>query len=142
MFQFDFYHSVILSKDPVVAKSQWIDWDHVRKQKKPSLDIDIATCEHTGIYRLMEFQHPWNSEVIAQFYATLFVEEDLRRMHWMLEGQWYSVDYTVFVGHLGILEKELQRDRIHTENVLPPEGMAYMYRGGSIGKVNGLQPTY
>ena len=86
MFQFDFYHSVILSKDHVVAKSQWIDWDHVSKQKKPSLDIAIATCEHIGIYRLMEFQHPWNSEVIAQFYATLLVEEELRRMHWMLEG--------------------------------------------------------
>jgi hypothetical protein len=80
MFQFDFYHSVILSRDPVVTKSQWIDWDHVRKQKKPSLDIAIATCECTGIYRLMEFQHPWNSEVIAQFYDTLFVEEP-RHMH-------------------------------------------------------------
>jgi len=26
----------------------------------------------------MEFQHDWNTEVIAQFYATLFVEEDAR----------------------------------------------------------------
>ena len=34
----------------------------------------------------MEFVHDWNSEVIAQFYATLFMEEELRRMHWMLEG--------------------------------------------------------
>ena len=24
----------------------------------------------------MEFQHDWNTEVVAQFYATLFVEED------------------------------------------------------------------
>jgi hypothetical protein len=78
----------------------------------------------------MEFQHPCNSEVIAQFYATLFIEEEPRRMHWMLEGQWYSVDYTAFAGYLGILEDELQRDRIHTKGVLPPERMAYMYRGG------------
>ena len=63
-------------------------------------------------------------------------------MHWMLEGQWYNVDYLVFAGYLGISEEELQRDRIHTEHVLPREGMAYMYRGGSVGKVNGLQPTY
>jgi len=63
-------------------------------------------------------------------------------MHWMLEGQWYSVDYAVFVGHIGISEKELHRDRIHTDQVLPPERMAYMYRGGSVGKMNGLHPTY
>ena len=72
---------MILSRNPVVAKSQWIDWDHVRKQKKPSLDIAIATCERTGVYRLMELQHRWNSEVIVQFYATLFVEEEPRHMH-------------------------------------------------------------
>ena len=56
---------------------------------------------------LMEFVHDWNFEVIAQFYATLFVEEEPRRMHWMLEGQWYSVDYDAFVAFLGFLEEDL-----------------------------------
>ena len=63
----------------------------------------------------MEFVHDWNSEVIAQFYATLFVEEEPRHMHWMLEGQWYSVDYDAFVAFLGFSEEDLQRDRTHTE---------------------------
>ena len=98
---------MILSRNPVVTKSQWIDWKHVREQENPSLDIAIATCQRIGVYQLMEFQYPYNSEVIAQFYATLFVEEEPRHMHWMLEGQWYSVDYTVFTGYLGILEEEL-----------------------------------
>ena len=74
---------------------------------KPSLDDAIAICQRIGVYRLMEFQHDWNSKVITQFYATLFVEEEPRHMCWMLEGQWYSVDYAVFTGHLGILEEEL-----------------------------------
>ena len=60
----------------------------------------------------------------------------------MLEGKWYNVDYTAFAEYLGILEDELQRDRIHTEGVLPPERMAYMYRGGAVGKVDGLHTTY
>jgi hypothetical protein len=90
----------------------------------------------------MQFQYPWNSEVIAQFYATFFVEEEPRHMHWMLEGQWYYVDYTTIARYLGISEDELQRDRIHTEGVLPPERMAYMYRGWAVGKVDGLHPTY
>ena len=49
----------------------------------------------------MEFQHDWNTEVVAQFYATLLIEEDEWWMHWMLEGQWYSVDYDVFAAQLG-----------------------------------------
>ena len=69
----------------------------------------------------MEFQHDWNTEVVAQFYATLYVEEDERHMHWMLEGQWYSVDYDAFVALLDFSNDDLQKDRIHTEQVLPPE---------------------
>jgi hypothetical protein len=52
------------------------------------------------------------------------------------------VDYEVFAGYLGIPEDELQKDIIHTEGVLPTKRMAYMHRGGSIGKVDGLHPTY
>ena len=50
MFQLDFYHSVILSRNLVVTKSQWIDWKHVREQEKPSLDIAIAICQCTDVY--------------------------------------------------------------------------------------------
>ena len=53
--------------------------------------------------------------MVAQFYATLYVEKDERRIHWMLEGQWYSVDYDVFTAQLGFSEDDLQRDKIHIE---------------------------
>ena len=135
MFHLDYYTSVILARNPVVAKSQWIDWKHVRELRKSSIDYAIATCQRIGVYTLMEFVHDWNSEVIAQFYATLFVEEEPRRMHWMLEGQWYSVDYDAFAAFLSFSEEDLQRDRIHTEQVLPPEQLAYMYPlGGERGQ--------
>ena len=45
--------------------------------------------------------------MIAQFYATLFVEEDERQMHWMFEGQWYNVDYDAFIALLSFLEDDL-----------------------------------
>ena len=67
------------------------------------------------------------------------MEEEPRRMHWMLEGQWYSVDYDAFVAFLSFSEEDLQQDRIHTEQVLPPEQLAYMYplgvERGVVGKV-------
>ena len=45
----------------------------------------------------------------------------------MLEGQWYNVDYDAFAALLGFLDDDLQKDRIHIEQVLPPEQLAYMY---------------
>ena len=65
----------------MIARSQWIDWQSIRDLQKASIDHAIAICEHIGVYEIMEFQHDWNIEVVAQFYATLYVEEDERRMH-------------------------------------------------------------
>lgn len=54
------------------------------------------------MYGIMEFHRDWNNEVIAQFYATLFVEEgNVRQMHWMIEGRGYSVNYDHFATLLG-----------------------------------------
>jgi hypothetical protein len=43
----------------------------------------------------MAFKKNCNNEVIAQFFATLFVEEhgDTSKLHWMTEGQWFEVSY-------------------------------------------------
>ena len=71
----------------------------------------------------------------------MFVEDEPKRMHWMLEGQWYNVDYNDFAALLGCLE-DLEQEKIHSEGIYPPERLAYMYRGGSVMKVNGLHPTY
>ena len=53
----DFYTSVILARNPVIARSQWIDWQYIRDLQKASIDHAIAICEHTGVYEIMEFQH-------------------------------------------------------------------------------------
>ena len=53
----DFYSSVILTRNPVVAKSQWIDWQYVRELQKALVDHAIAICQRIGVYEIMEFQH-------------------------------------------------------------------------------------
>ena len=53
----DFYSSVILTRNLVIARSQWIDWQYTRDLQKASIDHAIAICEHTGVYEIMEFQH-------------------------------------------------------------------------------------
>ena len=56
------------------------------------------------------------------------------------------MDYDAFAALLVFSEEDLQRDRIHTEQVLPPEQLANIYplggERGAVGKVLGLHPTY
>ena len=54
--------------------------------KGPSVVVLLLFVSAQGC-NLMEFRQDWNTRVIGQFYATLFVEEEVRRMHWMLSGK-------------------------------------------------------
>ena len=51
----DFYSSVILTRNLVIVRSKWIDWQYIRDLQKASIDDAIAICEHTGVYEIMEF---------------------------------------------------------------------------------------
>ncbi|RLM61010.1 hypothetical protein C2845_PM14G07260 [Panicum miliaceum] len=80
-FHQDFYESAILKKGVPISHSQFIDLSHLKKLGDPIL---IEECKKR-VYKIMGFQHNWNREVIAQFYATCYfdVSNDMRRVHWM-----------------------------------------------------------
>jgi hypothetical protein len=50
-------------------------------------DVMVA-CRANHLRDVMAFKKNWNNEVIAQFFAHLFVEEhgDTSKLHWMTEG--------------------------------------------------------
>ena len=80
LFQIDFYTTVILTRNPVVIKSQWAKWKELKAHKKSSLDRAVDICARIGASEIMSFKHDWNTEIVAQFYATLYVDSD-RVMH-------------------------------------------------------------
>jgi hypothetical protein len=72
-FQQDLYETVIMVRRRIVSEAQWVDWTHMAEQEDPIFHQVIAACESLHIKRIMEFHYDQNIEVIAQFYATLFL---------------------------------------------------------------------
>ena len=70
-FQQDFYQSVILAKAGIASEDQWVDWTHMANLQNEICDDVARMCEDRHIKDIMGFQHDWNKEVIAQFYATV-----------------------------------------------------------------------
>jgi hypothetical protein len=68
----------------------------------------------------MGVQYDWNVEVIAQSYATLYMEEGggARRMHWMTEGNWYNISYDDFTSRLSFGAADTHCSRHHIETHL------------------------
>ena len=82
-----------------------------------------------NIKKLIAFKFDWNVEVVAQFYATLYIEEagDVRQMHWMTQGRSYSISFSRFARLFGFGRADLSRERIHIGHLLPREEIEFMY---------------
>ena len=146
-FQQDFYETVIIPKGKPVTNSQWIDWAYMENKHDPIFDRVIAACTAKHLRDVLAFKKDWNNEVIAQFYATLYVEEhdDTRKLHWMTEGQWYEVSYAQFARLLGFGRKDDSRVRIHMALKLDARKMTFMYprsKLGNFGEITDMLPFY
>jgi hypothetical protein len=87
-FQQDFYKSIIITKGKSVVISQWIDWSYMKNKHDLMFNNVVAACRAKHLRDVMAFKKNWNNKVIAQFFATLYVEEhgDTSKIHWMMEG--------------------------------------------------------
>jgi hypothetical protein len=87
-FQQDFYESVIIKKGKPITISQWIYWSYMENKHDLIFNNVVAACRAKHLRDVMAFKKNWNNKVIAQFIATLYVEEhrDTSKLHWMTEG--------------------------------------------------------
>jgi hypothetical protein len=81
--QHDLYELVIITKGKPVAISQWIYWSYMENKHNLIFDIVVATCRAKHLRDVMAFRKNWKNKVIAQFFATLFIEEhgDTSKLH-------------------------------------------------------------
>jgi hypothetical protein len=85
--------------------------------------------------------------VIAQFYATVCFEEhgDIRKLHWMIESQWYEVSYSHFARLFGFEHKNASRPRIHLALKLEARKTKFMYsrsKQGNFVETTDMLPIY
>jgi hypothetical protein len=119
----------------------------MEEQQDPIYNQVIAACENYHIKKLMGVHYDRNIEVIAQFYATLFIEEaeDVRAMHWMMEGEWYHITFDEFATQFSYGQANKDRFRIHIHNPLEENKIKFMYalgQEGNVGTINGLYTFY
>jgi hypothetical protein len=75
LFQDDFYNSVILTKKHPVVRHRFIDWEGCENMGDADMTSALRNLERKGLKNIMTMEYPWNDEVIAQFYATLWVKK-------------------------------------------------------------------
>jgi hypothetical protein len=103
-FNADWYESVILSKQNLTIDMKSIKWDNLRALNIPAVNEAIDICHAKGMTNIMALNCDWNEEVVAQFYANLYVCRETRTFHWLLQGKPLFVSYERFTQILGFGE--------------------------------------
>lgn len=158
--QADWYVSVIMSKDHITTPMKWVDWEFLRAMTSPVKEVMDAIydrCVELDLVDIMEFKCNWNEEVVAQFYATLWIDDENHIMHWSLEGKRFQVSIVQF-GRLfgfnlcdedGNYRQDTSKIDLHGGSPLEDSKMHFMYDPAydshgrcQFGKAHGLSPYY
>ncbi|RLM85569.1 putative copia-like retroelement [Panicum miliaceum] len=144
-FHRDFYMSVILRKksQPIVPM-KYIDWEYFENMNDPLVNAVIEKFEYK-LRDLMGFKYNWNTEIICQFYCSLYYNERDNTIHWTTEGEHYCVDYMTFSCILGLGSEHEKYKPIHVEKRIKPADVAFMFFNPILaheGKSIHLQPCY
>ncbi|KAK1652366.1 hypothetical protein QYE76_070171 [Lolium multiflorum] len=106
-------------------------------------------CEQFGLIPLMEFQHPYCVEVIGQFFATVYVDnDDAKTMTWMTEGRMLHGTWDQFAACLGYPVLTGNEDGYfrahHTPKPVEKALLADLYLEGEVvyGSQKFLRPVY
>jgi hypothetical protein len=107
----------------------------------------VASCRAKHMREFMAFQKSWNNEIIAQFFATLYVQErgDTRKLHWMTEGRQYEISYGQFARLFGFGQNDVNHIKIHFGLHLEANKLRFMYPSNkrrSVGTTSDLLPFY
>jgi hypothetical protein len=110
-------------------------------------DEVVSACRAKHLRDVMSFQKNLNNVIIAQVYATLFVEEwgNTRKFHWITEGRQYEITFEQFARLFGFGQHYANRIRIQFASHLDASRMRFMYHGnkrGSVGTNSDLLSVY
>ncbi|WVZ59082.1 LOW QUALITY PROTEIN: hypothetical protein U9M48_009282 [Paspalum notatum var. saurae] len=118
------------------------------------MDEALAIIENRGLKDIMTFHHPWNSEVIAQFYSTLWIEMPKKArgsyrwpyLHFNIQGEWYKCSYRRFAYILGFTDSDISKEKVrcHEYDMKPIDDIVldmHLDPNGKLWVSSNMKPT-
>jgi hypothetical protein len=145
-FNADWYESVVLSKENMTVAMKSINCNTLGPLNIPAVNKAIDIFHAKGMTNIIGINYNWNEEVVAQFYANLYIHRETKTFHWLLHGKPLSVSYERFSQILGFGWEDLGRPKLHGGEFLLDSEMAFMYDSmfGKVefGSTHAMKPVY
>jgi hypothetical protein len=146
-FQVDWYLIVIKDRENPITQQLFVDWSYMQKKRDPVFYRVIAKAQRLGIYDILDLHQEWNTELVAQYYATTWRSgEGLdSTLNFTLESHRFELKISelptifVFVGN------DFYREPISTERSISDNELAPLYyprNERNFGTNHGMLPEY
>ena len=96
---------ILKGKKNLYVDAKSIDLLHMEKDPAYFGEA-LALCQQWGLIPIMTFNKDFDSEIVAQFYATVhFHSDEARSMTWMTGGRLLKVEWKAFMDSLAIADE-------------------------------------
>ena len=145
VFHSNFYSSVIFnSRKGKICTMHYVDFEDMQRKEEPEFNAAIKTCDRFDLTDIMSFRYDWNEEILAQFHATYFWDQDEDIVHWMTDKRHYRISFLTFCQILGFGETHKTFSRIHAHDRYEISDIRHCWRdpNHADGKRSGLKSYY
>lgn len=145
-FHHDYYLSVCMPKSVIQHKAPVRE--SIERHDHPDLNPMLAKLDEWRILPLMTFKHHWNTEILMQFWVTLYIDEENKVLHWLTEGLHYRCSYIQFSRLLGFDRSDREAPSIYDYYASGVGHADYVEAGLYVkpelanGKSHGLKPHF
>lgn len=90
-----------MSKAHATTEMKYIDWAYLRSLDWPIKDVVdqvYVECRKKRLAKLMAIRCDSNEEIVAQFYATLYIDEESYEMHFTIKGKRFLLQFGELLG--------------------------------------------
>jgi hypothetical protein len=107
----------------------------------------IAKSQRLGIYDILGLHQEWNTELVAQFYATAWRSGEGfdSTLNFALEGHWFKVKNTELPTMFAFIRNDFDREPISTERTTLDNELTPLYYLGNehnFGTNHRMLPEY
>ncbi|KAK3118918.1 hypothetical protein QOZ80_9BG0710570 [Eleusine coracana subsp. coracana] len=153
--QVAWYKNILKKTTHRVAPMKCIDWDRMAAADDPTFQLIRSECDRKNMTAIMGLHQHWNDEIIAQFYATMWIELDKENhmdsnLHWTIEGNRFTITYFNFSQIIGFDDTERAKPKATVFDPQEDSEWEFMYdacyadpnHGVEFGSYPGVKPYF
>jgi hypothetical protein len=128
-FQDDWYLTIMKDRKNPITSQLYVDWPYMQMKCDPVFHRVIAKAQRLGIYDVLGMYQDWNTELVAQFYATAWRSGNRydSTLNFTIEHHRFQLKIMELPTMFAFADNDFRRPEISIERTIAENELAPLY---------------